>query len=87
MQRVELAQGGIVTLHSHPVPLLGNVEQATIIVKRAGMEDITYTEGDSFIVGPKTPKHTIGNAKSDNAIVWFAEIGAKDFPILIPAEG
>ena len=87
LQRVELAEGGIVPLHSHPIPLLGNVEQGTIVVKREGMEDITYKEGDSFIVGPKTPKHTMGNAKGDKAIVWFAAIGAKDVPILIPAEG
>ena len=53
LQRVELAEGGVVPLHSHPIPLLGNVEQGTIIVKREGMEDLTYTEGDSFIVGPK----------------------------------
>ena len=87
LQRVELSEGGIVPLHSHPIPLLGNVEQGTIVVKREGLEDIIYKEGDSFIVGPKTPKHTMGNAKSDNAIVWFAAIGAKDVPILIPAEG
>ena len=86
LQRVELSEGGIVPLHSHPIPLLGNVEQGTIIVKREGMDDITYTEGDSFIVGPKTPKHTMGNAKTDTAVVWFAAIGAKDVPILIPAE-
>ena len=42
---------------------------------------------DPFIVGPKTPKYTMGNAKTDNAIVLFAAIGAKDNPILIPAEG
>ena len=87
LQRVELAEGGIVPLHSHPIPLLGNVEQGTIVVKRQGMKDLTYTSGDTFIVGPKTPKHTMGNAKTDNAIVWFASIGAKDVPILVPAEG
>ena len=87
LQRVELSEGGIVPLHSHPIPLLGNVEQGTIIVKREGMDDITYKEGDSFIVGPKTPKHTMGNAKTDTAVVWFAAIGTKDVPILIPAEG
>ena len=87
LQRVELAEGGIVPLHSHPIPLLGNVEQGTIVVKRQGMADLTYTAGDTFIVGPKTPKHTMGNAKTDNAIVWFAAIGAKDVPILIHAEG
>ncbi len=86
LQRVELAEGGIVPLHSHPIPLLGNVEQGMIIVKREGMNDITYKAGDSFIVGPKTPKHTMGNAESDKAIVWFAAIGAKNVPILIPAE-
>jgi len=68
LQRVELAEGGIVPLHSHPIPLLGNVEQGTIVVKRQGMEDLIYTAGDTFIVGPKTPKHTMGNAKTDNAI-------------------
>ena len=87
LQRVELAEGGTVPLQSHPIPLLGNVEQGTIVVKREGMDDITYKEGDSFIVGPKTPKHTMGNAKTDTAVVWFAAIGAKDVPILIPAEG
>ena len=87
LQRVELAEGGTGPLHSHPIPLLGNVEQGTIVVKREGMDDITYKEGDSFIVGPKTPKHTMGNAKTDTAVVWFAAIGAKDVPILIPAEG
>ena len=49
LQRVELAKGGIVPLHSHPIPLLGNVEQGTIVVKRQGMEDLTYTAGDTFI--------------------------------------
>ena len=87
LQRVELAEGGIVPLHSHPIPLLGNVEQGTIVAKRQGMEDLTYTTGDSFIVGPKTPKHTMGNPKTDNAVVWFAAIGAKEVPTLIPAEG
>ena len=42
---------------------------------------------DTFIVGPNTPKDTIGNAKTDNAIVWFEAIGAKNIPILISAEG
>ena len=45
------------------IPLLGNVEHGTIVVKRQGIEDLTYTAGDTFIVGPKTPKHTMGNAK------------------------
>ena len=67
--------------------MLGNVEQGTIVVKREGMDNIAYKEGDSFIVGPKTPKHTMDNAKTDTAVVWFAAIGAKDVPILIPAEG
>ena len=43
LQRVELAEGGIVPLHSHPIPLLGNVEQGTIVVKRQGMEDLTLS--------------------------------------------
>ena len=63
------------------------LKKVLLLLKEKGWKDITYTEGDSFIVGPKTPKHTMGNAKTDNAIVWFAAIGAKDVPILIPAEG
>ena len=87
LQRVELAEGGVVPLHSHPIPLLGNVEQGEIVVKRQGMEDLFYKAGDTFIVGPKTPKHTMGNSKTGDAIIWFAAIGAKDLPILVPAEG
>ena len=34
LQGVELAEGGIVPLHSHPIPLLGNVERN----QRQGME-------------------------------------------------
>ena len=64
LQRVKLDEGGIVPLHAHQIPLLGNVEQGTIIVKRQGKEDLSYTAGDPFIVGPKTPKHTMGNAKT-----------------------
>ena len=86
LQRVELAEGGIVPLHSHPIPLLGNVERGSIIVKREGMDAITYKEGESFIVGPKTPKHTMGNAETNPAVVWFAALGAKDVPTLVPAE-
>ncbi len=85
LQRVELAEGGIIPLHSHPMPLLGNFEQGTIVFKRQGMEDLTYKAGDSLIVGPKTPKHKMGNAQNENADFWFAAIGAKDVPILIPA--
>ncbi len=33
LQRVELAEGGIVPLHHHPIPLLGNVEQGTLLSK------------------------------------------------------
>ena len=51
------------------------------------MEDLFYTAGDNFIVGPKTLKHSMDNAKADKAIVWFAAIGVKDIQILIPAEG
>ena len=55
-------------------------------MKRQGLEDLIYTAGDTFIVGPKILKHTMGNAKTENVIVWFAAIGAKDVPILVPAE-
>ena len=82
-----MAEGGIVPLHPLPIPLLGNVEQGTIIVKRQGMKDLIYKNGDTFILGPITPKHTTGNAKVNNAIVCSAAIGAKDIPILITAEG
>ena len=42
------------------------------------MEDLIFTAGDTFIVGPNTPKHTMGNAKANNAIVWITANGAKD---------
>ena len=45
LQRVELAEGGIVPLHSHTITLLGNVEQGTIVIKRQRIEDLIYKEG------------------------------------------
>ena len=86
LQRVELAEGEIVPLHSHTVQLLGNVEQGTIVVKRQGTEELIYTIWDIFIVGPKTSKHRMCNAKTNIAVVWVAAIGAKDVPILVLAE-
>ena len=77
----------IVPLHSYPIPLLGNLEQGMIVIKTQGMEDFIYTAGDTFIVGLKIPKYTMGHAKSSNAIVWIAAIEAKDVPILISSEG
>ena len=67
--------------------LVGTYLTTGLVGSEMCIRDSTYTAGDTFIVGPKTPKHTMGNAKTDNAIVWFAAIGAKDVPILIPAEG
>jgi len=80
LKRVELAEEGKVLIHSHKIPLLGNVEQGMIVVKRLGMENLTYTAGYSFIVGPKASKHSMGNTKTYNAIVGFAAIGEKISP-------
>ncbi|AIQ95285.1 hypothetical protein [Prochlorococcus sp. MIT 0604] len=33
LQREELGGGGIVSIHSHPIRLLGNIEQDKIVVK------------------------------------------------------
>jgi len=39
----------MVSLNSHLIQLLGNVEQGKIVFKRKGMEDLTYLAGDSFV--------------------------------------
>ena len=44
------------------------------------MEDLTFTAFDCFIVGPKAPKLTMGDSKTDNAIFGLAAMGAKDVP-------
>ena len=33
LQREELGGGAIVSIHSHPIPLLGNIKQDKIVVK------------------------------------------------------
>ena len=30
------------------------------------MEDLIYTAGDTFMVGPKTPKHIMDNTKTND---------------------
>ena len=47
------------------------MKKGKIVVKRIGMEDLTYIEVYYFIVGPKAPKHAFCNANAYNAIVGF----------------
>ena len=77
LQRVELAEGGVVPLHYHAIPLLGKVEQGTIIVKRQGMGNLICTAKNTFIVDPMSPKHTMGIAKTNNLIVCFQQMEQK----------
>ena len=59
----ELAEGGIVALHSHPIPLLSNFQQGKIVVKER-LGDLSYIEEKFFLISQKTSKHTIVNAKN-----------------------
>ena len=50
------------------------------------MEDFTYSAWDSFKLELKTSQKYNWWCKTDDALVWFAAIVAKDVPIKIPAE-
>ena len=45
LQRVELAEGGIVPLHSHPIPLLGMLSKVRLLSKGKGWMILPIQQG------------------------------------------
>ena len=86
LYRVEVEKGAEVPLHSHPAPLTGHIETGELTLKKNNGESQTFREGDSFILGAKTPPHTMGNTGKTTAVMWVSVASAEGVPTLTPIE-
>ncbi len=86
LYRVEVQAGEEIPLHSHPAPLTGHIEKGELTLKKQSGESQTFRKGDSFVLGAKTPPHTMGNTGNTSAVMWVSVASAEGVPTLIPAE-
>ena len=84
--RVEVENGATIPMHSHPVPLLGHIESGELTLSEKTGISKTFKEGDSFVLSPKTPAHTMANSGNSSAVMWVAVASAEGLPNLIPEE-
>ena len=84
--RVEVENGATIPMHSHPVPLLGHIESGELTLSEKTGVSKTFKEGDSFVLSPKTPAHTMANSGNSSAVMWVAVASAEGLPNLIPEE-
>jgi len=84
--RVKVDNGATIPMHSHPVPLLGHIETGELtLTEKKGIRK-TFNEGDSFVLSPNTPAHTMANNGNSQAVMWVAVASAEGIPTLIPEE-
>jgi quercetin dioxygenase-like cupin family protein len=84
--RVEVENGATIPMHSHPVPLLGHIESGELTLAEKTGFSKTFREGDSFLLSPDTPAHTMANSGNSSAVMWVAVASAEGIPTLIPEE-
>ena len=82
--RVEVDKGASIPMHSHPIPLLGHIERGELTLKKKSGSRNTFKEGDSFILSPNTPPHTMDNTGNSSAVMWVAVASAEGIPTLNP---
>jgi len=84
--RVKVESGATIPMHSHPVPLLGHIETGELtLAEKKGIRK-TFKEGDSFVLSPNTPAHTMANNGNSPAVMWVSVASAEGIPTLIPEE-
>ncbi len=86
LYRVEVQAGEEIPLHSHPAPLTGHIETGQLTLKKESGQKQTFREGDSFVLGAKTPPHTMGNTGTKSAVMWVSVASAEGVPTLTPVE-
>ncbi len=86
LYRVEVQVGEEIPLHSHPAPLTGHIQTGELTLQKESGKNQTFREGDSFVLGTKTPPHTMGNTGKKTAIMWVTVASAEGIPTLTPVE-
>ncbi|WP_320674115.1 cupin domain-containing protein [Prochlorococcus sp. MIT 1341] len=86
LYRVEVQAGAEIPLHSHPTPLTGHIEKGQLKLTKDSGQSETFLEGDSFVLGAKTPPHTMGNTGNKSAVMGVSVASAEGIPTLTPVQ-
>ena len=80
--RGEFEEGSTFPLHTHATPLLGYIEQGELTLTKEDGSSQSFGSGESFVLGPKTPPHTMGNTGKGTAVMWVTFAASEDLPNL-----
>ena len=80
--RVEFEEGATFPLHTHATPLLGYIEKGKLTLSKQDGTSQSWGTDESFILGPKTPAHTMGNTGKGSAVMWVTFAASEDLPNL-----
>lgn len=80
--RVEFEKGATFPMHTHATPLLGYIEKGELTLAKKDGSSESFSQDESFILGPNTPAHTMGNSGDSDAIMWVTFAAAEGVPNL-----
>ena len=69
--RAGFKKGATFPLHTHPVPLMAYIETGELTLTRNDGTSEKFGQDDTFIAGPNTPPHTMGNTGDSTAVMWI----------------
>lgn len=80
--RVEFEEGATFPLHTHATPLLGYIEKGELTLSKQDGTSQSWGTDESFVLGPKTPAHTMGNTGKGSAVMWVTFAATEELPNL-----
>ena len=84
--KAEFDKGATFPMHTHQTPLMGYIDAGELTLTKEDGTSQTFKTNESFILGPKTPAHTMGNTGDKKAVMWVAFASAEGVPNLNLAE-
>ena len=80
--KAEFEKGATFPMHTHKTPLMGYIDKGELTLTKEDGTSQVFKTNESFILGPKTPPHTMGNTGDENAVMWVAFASAEGVPNL-----
>ena len=80
--KAEFEKGATFPMHTHKTPLMGYIDQGELTLTKEDGTSQVFKTNESFILGPKTPPHTMGNTGNEKAVMWVAVASAEGIPNL-----
>ena len=80
--KAEFEKGATFPMHTHKTPLMGYIDKGELTLTKEDGTSQVFKTNESFILGPKTPPHTMGNSGNETAVMWVAFASAEGIPNL-----